>query len=67
MDEVARHLGGGLGLVVERGDGGEYSGAGVGGELHIAQVDAIERRLANAEDERAALLEADVCGAMDEV
>ena len=67
MDELACHLGGGLRLVVEGGDDGEDGGAGVGGELHVAEVDAVERGLADAEDERAVFLEADVGGALDEV
>jgi len=37
--------------VVEGGDDGEDGCAGVGGELHVAQVDAVERRLADAEEE----------------
>ena len=67
VDELAGHLGGALGEVVEGGDDGEDGGAGVGGELHVAQVDAVERRFADAEDEGAALLEADVGGSLDEV
>lgn len=67
VDELARHFGGALRVVVERGDGGEDDCASVGGELHVAQVDAIEWGLADAEDERAALFEGDVSGALDEV
>jgi hypothetical protein len=67
VDEVAGHVFGGLRVVVERGDGGEDGGAGVGGELHVAEMDAVERRLANAEDEGAIFFEADVGGAVDEV
>jgi len=67
MDEVPRHLGGALRVIVERRDRREDGGSCVGRELHVAQVDAVERRLAHAEDERATLLEADVGGAMDEV
>jgi len=67
VDELSGHVGGALRQVVERGDGGEDNGSGVGGQLHIAQVDAIERRLTNAEDEWSAFLEADVGGALNEV
>jgi len=67
VDEVAGHVGGGLGLVVEGGDGGEDGGSPFGGELHVAEVDAVEGGFADAEDERAALFEGDVGGALDEV
>jgi hypothetical protein len=67
VDEVARHLGCGLRVIVERGNGGEDGGSGVGGSLHVAQMDAVEGCLADAQDEWAALLEGDVGGAMDEV
>ena len=67
VDEVARHVFGGLRVVVESGDGGEDGGACVGGELHVAQVDAVEGSLADAEDEGAVFLEADVGGALNEV
>ena len=56
MDELARHFCGGLGKIVERGDDREDGRAGVGGELHVAQVDAVEWRFADTEDEGAALL-----------
>ena len=65
VDELAGHLGGVLGMVVEGGDYGEDSGSGVGGELHVAKVDAVERGLADAEDEGVIFLEADVGGAVD--
>jgi hypothetical protein len=67
VDEVAGHVFGGLGVVVEGGDGGEDGGSGVGGELHVAEMDAVEWGLADAEDERAIFFEADVGGAVDEV
>ncbi len=67
VDELAGHLCGGLWAVVEGGDDGEDGGSGVGGELHVAEVDAIEWGFADAEDEGAAFLEADVGGALDEV
>lgn len=67
VDELARHLRGGLGPVVERGNGGKDGGSGISGEGHVAKVDTIEGRLADAEQEWAALLEADIGGAMDKV
>ena len=67
IDKLARHLGGVFGQVVKRGNDREDGRAGVGCELHVAQMDAVERRLADAEDQRATLLHADVGGALDEV
>lgn len=67
VDELACHLGGVLGMVVEGRDDGKDGGSGIGGELHVAKVDAVEGRLADAEDERTALFEADVGGALDKV
>ena len=67
VDEVAGHVFGGLRVVVESGDGGEDGGAGVGGELHVAQVDAVEGGFADAEDQGTVFFEADVGGAVDEV
>lgn len=48
VDELAGHLGGVLWVVVESGDDGEDGGAGVGSELHIAKVDAVQGRFADA-------------------
>ena len=67
VDELADHVFGALRVVVEGGDDGEDGGAGVGGELHVAEVDAVEWRLADAEDEGAVFFEADVGGALNEV
>jgi len=67
MDEVAGHLGCVLGMIVESGNRGKYSRAGVGGELHVAQMNSIEGSLSHAKDERAALLEAYIGGAVDEI
>ena len=67
IHELACHLGGVLGVVVEGGNDGKDGGSGVGGELHVAKVDAVEGRLADAEDKRSAFLEAYVGGALDEV
>src|SRR6185437_6224899 len=54
-------------MVVEGGYDGEDGGSGVGGERHVAQMNFVEGRFAHAEHERAALLEGDVGGALDEV
>lgn len=67
VDELAGHFAGALRQIVKRGDGGEDGRSGVGGELHVAQVDAVEGSLADAEDEWATFLKADVGGALDEV
>lgn len=67
MDEVAGHGGGVLRMVVEGGDAGVDDGASLGGGGHVADVDEVERRFADAEYEGAALLEADVGGTLDEV
>jgi len=67
VDELAGHVFGGLRVVVERWDDGEDSGAGVRGELHVAEVDAVEGCLADTEQEGAVFFEADVGGALDEV
>lgn len=67
VDELPRHLRCASWVIVERGDGRKDSGSGLGCQLHIAQMDAIEWSLAHAQDKRAALFEADIGGAMDEV
>ena len=67
VDELTCHLGCVLGVVVEGGDYGEDGGSRVGGELHVAKVDAVEGRFADAEDKRATFFETDVGGALDEV
>ena len=67
VDEVAGHGDRVLGLVVEGGDAGVDDGSGFGGRGHVADVDEVQRRFADAQEERAALLEADVGGALDEV
>ena len=67
VDEVAGHVLCGLGMVVKGGDCGEDGGAGVGCELHVAEVDAIEGGLADAEDQGSIFFEADVGGALDQV
>lgn len=67
VDELTGHLGGALRKIVERRDGGEDGGSGVGRELHVAQVDSIKRSFADAEDEWTALLEADVGCALNEI
>lgn len=67
VDELAGHLGGVLRVIVESGDGRKDGCSSFGGELHVAKVNAVEGSLAHAEDERSALLEADVGGALDEI
>ena len=67
VDEVAGHVFGGLWMVIEGRDGGEDGGSGIGGQLHVAQMDSVEGGLADAEDEGAIFFEADVGGAVDEV
>ena len=67
VDELAGHLGGALRQVVERGDCREDDGTCVGCELHVAKMDAIEGRFADAEDERTAFFETDVGCPMDEI
>src|ERR1700684_2047365 len=54
-DELLRHLGCVHGPVVEGGNHRKDNRAGVCGQTHVAQMDLVEGRLTNAEDERAAL------------
>ncbi len=56
VDEVARHVFGGLRVIVESRDCGEDGGACVGGQLHVAEVDAVEGGFADAEDEAGGFL-----------
>jgi len=67
VDELPRHLDRICGLIIEGRNHREDSRAGVCGEAHVADVDFIEGSLAETEHQRATLLEADVCGALDEV
>jgi hypothetical protein len=67
VDELAGHVGGVLRVVVQGWDDREDGGSCIRGELHIAQVDAVEGGLAHAEDEGAILFEADVGSALDEI
>jgi hypothetical protein len=53
--------------VIERGDEREDGGAGIGGPIHVADVDLVERGFAHAQHQRALLLEGDVGGALDEM
>ena len=66
-DIVAGDVVDGLGVIVEGGDEGEDGGSGLGGRGHVADVDEVEGGLADAQDEGAALFEADIGGALDEV
>src|SRR5258708_19388630 len=63
VDEVAGHVLGGLGVVVESGDGGEDGGAGVGGELHVAGMDGVEGSFAGAKDPGAILFASNILAA----
>ena len=56
-----------LWVVVEGGDYGEDGGAGFCCGGHVADVDEVEGSFADAEEEWATFLEADVGGALDEV
>ena len=67
VDEVACHLFGGLRQVVECRDDGKDGGSGVGGQLHVAKVDAVKGSLAYAEKQRAIFFEADISSALDEI
>ena len=67
IDELASHLGCALREVVQCGNDGEYSGTGIRGKLHVAQMNAVEGCFADAEDETAALLQADVSGTLNQV
>jgi hypothetical protein len=53
--------------IVEGRDQGKDRRPGVGGPVHVANVDFVERRFAHAEHQRALLFKADVGGALDEV
>ena len=67
MDELARHLVRVHRLVVESRNHREDCRSRVRGQAHVADVDFVERSFAQAQDEGAALLEADVGGTLDEV
>lgn len=67
IDELPGHLLRAPGMVVERGDGREDHSACFCGELHVAQMNAIERSFAHAKNERAAFFEADIRSAMDQI
>ena len=67
VDELAGHVLCGLGVVVEGGDCGKDGGAGVGGELHVAEMDAVEGGLADAQDQGSIFFEADVGSTLDQV
>ena len=62
-----RHGIGARRMVIERRDQREDRCPRVGRERHVAKVDFVQRRLANAEHQRAALLEGDVGGTFDQV
>lgn len=63
MGELGDDVVDGLGSVVEGGHSGHYGGACVVDAKHIFEVDAVERRFAQTQDEGAALFQANVGGA----
>ena len=67
VGELAGHFVEAVGVVVEGGDEGVDGGSGIGGAVHVPDMDFIERGLANAEDQRTLFFEADVGGAFDEL
>src|SRR6185437_7575942 len=63
--ELRDHRRRGLGAIVKRGGEGENGRASLVGREKVAQVDAVQGRLANRQDQPPPLLEADVGGALD--
>jgi hypothetical protein len=66
VDEVPSHVRDAFGVVVEGRHDGVDGRAGLRCLRHVAEMDQVERGLANAQNERAPLLEADVGGTLDE-
>ena len=56
-----------IGGLLKSGDDGEDHRACIGRKAHVAQVNLVEGRLAHAKKERAALFEADVGRAFNQV
>jgi len=52
--------------VIERGDEREYSRAGVGGAVHVANMNLTQRGLADAQHKRTLLFQANVRGTFDQ-
>ena len=67
VDEVAGDVLDGLRMVVEGGNNRINRCTGFSDGGHVANVNEVEGGFADAEDERAALLEADIGGALDKV
>ena len=65
--ELVRHLVERSGAEVVGGNQGKDSRSGIGSAVHVADVNFVERRFADAEYERAFFFEADVGGALDEM
>jgi len=65
--KLAGHDFGAGGPVIEGRDQRKDRGTGIGGTVHVADMDLVERRLAHAENEWTLLLKADIGGAFDEV
>ena len=55
------------GLVIEGRNQGKDGSSGIGGAVHVADMDFVERRLADAQHQRTLLLQADVGGALDQL
>src|SRR5437588_6234999 len=65
--KLVGHSFGGVGSIVEGRDQGIDGRPSIGGPVHVADVDFVERRLADAEYERALLFQTDVGSAFDQV
>lgn len=66
-DVLVGHLADALWAIIERGNNGEDGGSGIRCELHVAQVDAIERGFADAEEQWAVFFQGDVGRALNEI
>jgi len=67
VGELAGHDFDAGGTVIEGRDEGEDGRTGVGGPVHVADVNLVERGFADAQHERALLLDTDVSGALDQL
>jgi len=65
--ELVGHLIEGGGAEVVGGDEREDGRSGVGGAVHVADVNFVERRFANAENELAFFFEANVSGTLSQM
>ena len=67
VDVVTGNVFNRLRVIVKRGNHREDGGPGLGYGGHVAQVDQVQGRLADAQHQAAALLQADIGGAFDQV